>query len=171
MKIFKINYAIVIVLLVSTTAFAASQDGTDNSQDMPMMNQDGGMMMSPEMMGQMMASGKMNSEMMEQMMASMKMNSKMMEQMMTSGKMNSKMMEQMMTSGRMKSEMMEQMMTSGKMNSEMMASGQHRNMPMKDHQGMQEMMQIRMQHMVKMEQHLEKIESLLTQLLEVQKSK
>jgi len=30
---------------------------------------------------------------------------------------------------------------------------------------------MRMQHMMKMEQHLEQIESLLTQLLEVQKSK
>ena len=157
MKISRKFYAVAIVLLVSTTAFAASQDGTDNSQDMPMMKQDGGMMMSPEMMEQMMASGKMSSEMMEQMM--------------TSGRMSSEMMEQMMASMKMNSEMMEQMMTSGKINSEMMASGQHRNMPMKDHQGMQEMMQIRMQHMVKMEQHLEKIESLLTQLLEVQKSK
>ena len=79
MKIFRNIYAVVIVLLVSTTAFATSQDGADNSQDMPMMNQDGGMMMSPEMMGQMMASAKMNSEMMEQMMASGKMNPEMMQ--------------------------------------------------------------------------------------------
>ena len=93
MKIFRNIYAVVIVLLVSTTAFATSQDGADNSQDMPMMNQDGGMMMSPEMMGQMMASAKMNSEMMEQMMASGKMNSEMMEQMMASGKMNPEMMQ------------------------------------------------------------------------------
>ena len=75
----------------------------------------------------------------------------------------------------MSPEMMEQMMASGKMSPEMMqqmmASGQHQNMPMKDHQGMQKMMQMRRQHMVKMEQHLENIESLLAQLLELQKSK
>jgi len=106
-----------------------------------------GMMMSPEMMQQMKESGAMSPEMMEQMMAS--------------GEMSPEMMEQMMASEKMSPEMMEQMM----------ASGQHRNMPMMDHQGMQKMMQMRMQHMVKMEQHLEKIESLLAQLLEVQKSK
>ena len=63
------------------------------------------------------------------------------------------------------------MMMSPEMMEQMMASGQHQNMPMMDHQGMQKMMQSRMQHMVKMEQHLENIESLLAQLLEVQKSK
>ena len=143
MKIFRNIYAVAIVLLVSTTAFATSQDGADNSQDMPMMNQDGGMMMSPEMMEQIMASAKMNSEMMEQMMASGKMNTEMMEQMMASGKMNPEMMEQMMASGKMNSEMMEQMMASGKMNSkmmkQMMASGQHQNMPMMGHHKMHQM--------------------------------
>jgi hypothetical protein len=33
------------------------------------------------------------------------------------------------------------------------------------------MMQMRMQHMAKMEQHLENIESLLSQLVELQKAK
>ena len=50
MKISRKIYAVVIVLFVSTTAFAASQNRTENSQDMPMMNQHSGMMMSPEMM-------------------------------------------------------------------------------------------------------------------------
>ena len=54
---------------------------------------------------------------------------------------------------------------------QMMASGQHQNMPMTDHQAMQKMMQTRMQHMVKMEQNLEKIESLLTQILEAQEAR
>jgi len=119
MKVSRKIYAVFFALFVSTTTFAASQDGTDNSQDMPMMNQEGGMMMSPEMKQQIKESGATSSEMMKQ----------------------------------------------------MMASGQHQNMPMMDHQAMQKMMQMRMQHMVKMEQHLEKIESLLAQLLEVQKSK
>ena len=57
MKISRKIYAVVIGLVVSTTIFAATQDETDKSQDMPMMNQDGGMKMGPEMMEQMMASG------------------------------------------------------------------------------------------------------------------
>ena len=52
----------------------------------------------------------------------------------------------------MSPEIMEQMMATGKMSAEMMK-------------------QMRMQHMVKMEQHLENIESLLAQILEAQKSR
>ena len=77
MKISRNKYALVIGLLVSTTVFAASQDETDKSQDMPMMNQEGSMTMSPEMMQQMMASGqiqnmpKMDHHAMQHMMSQM----------------------------------------------------------------------------------------------------
>ena len=50
MKISRKIHAVVIGLVVSTAVFATTQDETEKSQDMPMMNQDHGMMMDPEMM-------------------------------------------------------------------------------------------------------------------------
>ena len=77
----------------------------------------------------------------------------------------------------MNPEMMEQMQNHQAMHQmmhQMPQMGRDNEMPMMG-QGMgnmmnPQMMQMRMQHMVVMEQHLQKIESLLAQILEAQKS-
>lgn len=133
-----------IGLVVSTAIFAAAQDETDKSQGMPMMNQGGNMMMSPEMMEKMMANDQS---------ANMQM-------------MNMQMMHQMMH----RLDEMEQDNNydhGAAANPGMPKMGAGMGKMMMNPQ----MMQTRMQHMVKMEQHLEKIESLLAQILEAQKSK
>lgn len=159
MKISRKIYAVVIGLVVSTAVFAASQDETDKPQDMPMMNQGGSMMMSPEMMKQMMASGQyqnmpmMDHNAMQQMMNQMPYMGHGMPMM--GGGMGNMMMNP---------QMMHQKPYMG--HGMPMMSGGMGNMMMNP-----QMMQMRMQHMMKMEQHLAKIESLLAQILEAQKSK
>ncbi|MDH3219122.1 MAG: hypothetical protein OEO19_06270 [Gammaproteobacteria bacterium] len=124
-----------------------------------MMNQEGSMTMSPEMMQQMMASGqiqnmpKMDHHAMQHMMSQMPYMGHGMPMM--GGSMGNMMMNP---------QMMPQMPYMG--HGMPMMGGSMGNMMMNP-----QMMQMRMQHMVKMEQHLEKIESLLTQILEAQKSR
>ena len=146
MKISRKIHAVVIGLVVSTAVFATTQDETEKSQDMPMMNQDHGMMMDPEMMDKMMASGQHQNM---PMMGHHNMHH-MMHQMPYSGH------GMPMMGGGMGNMMMHPQMMGGGMGNMMMNP---------------QMMQMRMQHMMKMEQHLENIESLLTQILEAQKPK
>lgn len=129
-----------IILLLSSTAWAATDNETHDPSDMPMMNEENtGMMMTPEMMEKMMASGQhqnmpmMNPQMMHMMMHGM--------------------------SG----------MGHG------YGHGQNHGMPMMNggKAGMMmnpQMMQMRMQHMANMELRLKNIESLLSQLVELQKA-
>ena len=128
-----------IVMLLSSSAWAATDSENQTPSDMPMMNEEhNSMMMTPEMMEKMMASGQhqnmpmMNPQMMHMMMHGM--------------------------SG----------MGHG------YGHGQNHDMPMtKEGKGGMmnpQMMQMRMQHMANMEQRLENIESLLSQLVELQKA-
>jgi hypothetical protein len=129
-----------IIMLLSSTAWAATDNETHDPSDMPMMNKENtGMMMTPEMMEKMMASGQhqnmpmMNPQMMHMMMHGM--------------------------SG----------MGHG------YGHGQNYGMPMMnggkgDMMMNPQMMQMRMQHMANMEQRLKNIESLLSQLVELQKA-
>jgi len=129
-----------IILLLSSTAWAATDNETHDPSDMPMMNEENtGMMMTPEMMEKMMASGQhqnmpmMNPQMMHMMMHGM------------SG----------MGHGYGHSQNHGMPMMSGGKGGMMMNP---------------QMMQMRMQHMANMEQRLENIESLLSQLVELQKA-
>jgi hypothetical protein len=157
MKISRKMYAVVIGLVVSTAVYATTQDESESSQEMPMMNQAGGMMMDPETMSQMMASGQhqnmpmMGHQNMHQMMHQMPYSGHGMPMM--GGGMGNMMHPQMMGGG-----------MGNMMHPQMMGGGMGNMMN-------PQMMQMRMQHMMKMEQHLEKIESLLTQILEAQKPK
>lgn len=129
-----------IIMLLSSTAWAATDNETHDPSDMPMMNEENtGMMMTPEMMEKMMASGQHQSMPM----------------------MNPQMMHMMMhgMSG----------MGHG------YGHGQNYGMPMMnggkgDMMMNPQMMQMRMQHMANMEQRLKNIESLLSQLVELQKA-
>lgn len=123
-----------IILLFSSTAWAATDNETHDPSDMPMMNEENtGMMMTPEMM----ASGQhQNMPMMDPQMMHM---------------------------------MMHGMSGMGH------GHGQNYGMPMMNggKGGMMmnpQMMQMRKQHMANMEQRLENIESLLSQLVELQKA-
>lgn len=131
-----------IIMLLSSTAWAATDNETHDPSDMPMMNKENtGMMMTPEMMEKMMASGQhqnmpmMNPQMMHMMMHGM----------------------------------------SGMGHGYGYGHGQNYGMPMMnggkgDMMMNPQMMQMRMQHMANMEQRLKNIESLLSQLVELQKA-
>jgi hypothetical protein len=131
-----------IVILLSSSAWAATDSENQAPSDMPMTNEEqNSMMMTPEMMEKMMASGQhqnmpmMNPHMMHMMMHGM----------------------------------------SGMGHGHGNGHGQNCDMPMmkKGKEGMMmnpQMMQMRMQHMANMEQRLENIESLLSQLVELQRA-
>lgn len=131
-----------IILLLSSTAWAATDNETHDPSDMPMMNEENtGMIMTPEMMEKMMASGQHQSMPM----------------------MNPQMMHMMMHG------------MSGMGHGYGYGHGQNHGMPMMNggKAGMMmnpQMMQMRMQHMANMEQRLKNIESLLSQLVELQKA-
>ncbi|MBT8435206.1 MAG: hypothetical protein KJN95_11105, partial [Gammaproteobacteria bacterium] len=131
---------VAIGFVVSASVFAAAQDESTESPEMPMMNQGGNMMMNPQMMnpgGNMM----MNPDMMQQMMSQM-------PQMGYGQGYGMPMMGHGMGNMMMNPQMMRQMPHMG--------YGQGYGMPMMG-QGMgnmmmnPQMMQMRMQHMQKME--------------------
>lgn len=131
-----------IILLFSSTAWAATDNETNDPSDMSMMNKENtGMMMTPEMMEKMMASGQhQNMPMMDPQMMHMMMHG-----------------------------------MSGMGHGHGHGHGQNYGMPMMNggKGGMMmnpQMMQMRKQHMANMEQRLENIESLLSQLVELQKA-
>jgi len=128
-----------IILLLSSTAWAATDNETQDPSDVPMMNEENtGMMMTPEMMEKMMASGQHQNMPM------------------------------------MNPQMMHMMMHGMSGMGHYYGHGQNHDMPVtKEGKGGMmnpQMMQMRMQHMANMEQRLENIESLLSQLVELQKA-
>jgi hypothetical protein len=131
-----------IIILLSSSAWAATDSENQAPSDMPMMNEEhNSMMMTPEMMEKMMASGQHQSMPM----------------------MNPQMMHMMMYG------------MNGMGHGHGHGHGQNHDMPMmKEGKGGMmmdpQMMQKRMQHMANMEQRLENIESLLSQLVELQKA-
>jgi hypothetical protein len=150
-----------ILVLLSSAVWAATDSETQSPSEMPMMNQEqNGMMMSPEMMQERMPSEQYH-------------NSSMMNHG-QNGMMNPQMMHM----------MMQGMGEMGNGHGHGYGQGQNCDMPMKhqgdegrmEHQGNEGMMnpqmrQMRMQQMTNMEQHLQNIESLLSQLVELQKAK
>ena len=140
MKISSRILALVIGAIFSASLLSATEDESTGATDMEPMHQSGHMMMNPQMMQQMMSHGQHQNMPM----------------------MGPQAMHQMM-------HQMHQMPQMG------YGHGTGFGMPMMGH-GMGGMMMnpqtshMPMQHMQKMEQHLAKIESLLTQILEAQKA-
>jgi hypothetical protein len=148
------------LVLLSSAAWAATDSDNQTPSEMPMMNQEqNGMMMTPEMMQETMPSEQYHKRSM--------MNHG------QNGMMNPQMMHMMM-------HMMQGMGQMG----HGYGQGENCDMPMKHqgnegmmmHQGNEGMMnpqmrQMRMQQMTNMEQHLQNIESLLSQLVELQMAK
>jgi hypothetical protein len=144
----KISHSILIFLIgavFSISIPAASLDDATESPDMPMMNQGGSMMMNPQMMQQMMSQ---------------------MPHMGYGQNYGMPMMGQGPGNMTMNPQMMHQMPPMGYGHGMPMMGQGMGNMMMNP-----QMMQMRVQHMQKMEKYMANIESLLAQILEAQKSK
>lgn len=151
-----------ILMLLSSTAGAATDSENQTSPEMPMMNQEqNGMMMTPEMMHKTMPSEQyhnmpmMNPQMMHMMMHGMMHG---MNEMHGMGGMGG------MGHGRGHTQNCDMPMAHQGKEGMMMNQGKE-GMMMNP-----QMMQMRMQHMTNMEQRLENIEALLSQLVELQKA-